>query len=485
MTVIVEQEKNMIEKYSLYGYEITINKDKEILMPNYVTRSSIEEKYGTLEIVRMKNYVIMQLEKKLDKMLKLNEIILYIKDILGYKSQNCIVSPIDLNILTLHIGLEILGLTKLGILFLDNLIDEIFYNSKQSTVIIEHSIHGRCSTNIFLSKSELSIFSERISTENDQTLCEEYPTIKGDLITDWFHLRVTIDIPPLAFDGICFNVRKLNNHHFTLRTLILNETLSLDVAMFILLSYISKVNITIVGQPSVGKTTLQNAIMELTPSPWRVLSIEDAIESFSSKPDHLIRLKIHSDEKGVLNYDKKGEVIKLLHRAPDYLNLGEISTEDHANAWFVALSSGVPSMQTIHGNNIEALISKVTDIFNISINLLRSSYPHIIIELVTIWDKNKKIRKVKSISEINPLSNDKNKIFTKLFKMDSNLKLIALSDCLWESYTLQEVLKPYGWNEKTLNELMKNTFEFLNTNYTNDIDNFYVNNFGINLNNNE
>jgi pilus assembly protein CpaF len=225
--------------------------------------------------------------------------------------------------------------------------------------------------------------------------------MKADLVTDWFHIRVTADIPPLSVDGTHLSLRKLRQGTFTLPRLCANGTLTPEAGAFLTWAYLNFVNLTIVGAPGSGKTTFQNALLGLTPPHLRVISVEDTIESQSSEHiGHLIRFKVDPFEKDVKRSTKPAEIIKLLHRAPDILNLGEITTAEHALSWFHAMSAGIPSIQTIHGSSLEYLLMRVTEIFQIPAVLLRTSVPHLLIEMRAFWQQTQRQRRVTRIAEI-------------------------------------------------------------------------------------
>ena len=246
-----------------------------------------------------------------------------------------------------------------------------------------------------LSDLDLSTFLSRVALDNRVALSRTNPSMKADLVTDWFHIRVTADIPPLAVDGTHLSIRKLRQGTFTLPRLCANGTLSELAAAFLLWGYLNFANVTVVGAPGSGKTTFQNALLGLTATHLRVISVEDTIESNASQHlGHLIRFKVDPFEKDVKRSSKAAEIIKLLHRSPDVLNLGEITTDEHALSWFHAMSAGIPSIQTIHGSSLEYLLMRLTEIFKIPAILLRTSVPHLLVEMKAFWHQTQRKRQV-------------------------------------------------------------------------------------------
>jgi hypothetical protein len=64
------------------------------------------------------------------------------------------------------------------------------------------------------------------------------------------------------------------------------------------------------------------------------------------------------------------------------------------------LSVGIPSIQTIHGRNPEFLFRRLKDIYEIPLELLKTSFPHIFIELNVSWIRNVKKRRIIRIAEL-------------------------------------------------------------------------------------
>ncbi|MFX0115468.1 MAG: ATPase, T2SS/T4P/T4SS family, partial [Candidatus Hodarchaeota archaeon] len=298
--------------------------------------------------------------------------------------------------------LEVLGFGRLAPLLLDNQIEEIYLDG-DSEIYLDHSILGRCSTSLRLSSPELEIFLSRVALDNDSLLTQTNPSMKADLKTEWFHLRISADIPPLTLDGPKVIIRKLREEGLALPDLCANATIIPEAAAFLLFALLNGVDITIVGAPASGKTTLQNALLAFLPSFFRVVSIEDVEETFAGSfkdSGHLIRFKVDPIERGFIRRTKSEEVIKLLHRSPDLLCFAEISTPEHAKAWFEAMCAGIQSIQTIHGKTIIAVLMRLSDVFDIPPVLIKSSTPHILVEIRGLWRNSRRVRRVTRITEI-------------------------------------------------------------------------------------
>jgi len=293
-----------------------------------------------------------------------------------------------------------LKLERLCPLLLDEQIDEIYLDSGNKSLYIDHKSFGRCRSNIYLTREEIQAFIHRVAIENDFILNRENPTLKGDFVSELFHTRVTIDLPPLLLDDIHLDIRKFHSKKFQISDLINLGSISSTQANFLRYLIQNLVSISIIGPPNSGKTTLQNALVDYIPPHFRVLSVEDVLETSSLRKGNRIRFRLGYDPYENNIYSKAMEIQKILHRSPDYVNLGELSTQNHFIAFLNVLSVGIPSIQTIHGRKSQQLVTRLRDIYNIPINLVKASFPHVFIELRTNWINNIRKRYVHRIMEL-------------------------------------------------------------------------------------
>ncbi|MHA2052648.1 MAG: ATPase, T2SS/T4P/T4SS family [Candidatus Hodarchaeales archaeon] len=298
--------------------------------------------------------------------------------------------------------LRTLNMERIGPLLIDDYVDEIYLDSENSPIYIDHSKYGRCSTRIFLKKNEISTFINRIALENGFNLNRENPTMKGDFKSSLFHSRVTVDIPPLLLNDIHLDIRKFRATRLGIDKLIALGSLTAYQGDFLINIMKDLVSISIIGPPNSGKTTLQNAILQHLPSHYRVLSVEDVLESSDLRKGHTIRFRLGYDPGESNIYTKAMEIQKILHRSPDYVNLGELSTKDHFMAYLNVLSIGVPSIQTIHGKNSDYFLLRLNDIYKIPLSLIKASIPHVFIEMITMWNGGVRKRMVSRILHLSP-----------------------------------------------------------------------------------
>ncbi|MHA2408061.1 MAG: ATPase, T2SS/T4P/T4SS family [Candidatus Ranarchaeia archaeon] len=306
------------------------------------------------------------------------------------------------NSLALLTSAELSGLSPIFPYLIDDQIHEFYLDGPGTNLYLDHEKFGRCLTPTTLSQVSLNRIRTRLRIESGQRLDAGMPSLKTEIITKLFHVRASIDIPPLAYSGPYLDVRRLKLNKFNLIELVRRGTISSRAAAFLFYTLQRRCNVIIIGAPGSGKTTLANALNALAPKHWRKIFLEDSIESIPEVPEgyHQLRLQVppFGGENSTLSKSK--EIIKLLHRSPDYLFLGEIQTAEHSQSMFHALSSGLAGIQTCHANS-------PTDL------LLRWIYHHevppsclgatgVIVFLVRDPSLANSKRLVLQISEINP-----------------------------------------------------------------------------------
>ncbi|MHA2142154.1 MAG: ATPase, T2SS/T4P/T4SS family [Candidatus Thorarchaeota archaeon] len=251
-------------------------------------------------------------------------------------------------------------------ILLDDNVEEVYIDRPGRPVYFDHSRLGRCISGYELHRDEVPRFTTLLRSESNLHLDRRNPSLKTELNLSDTNLRVSASLPPLSPDGLHMEIRRAKRKPFTILDLIRNETLPSEAAAAILLALGCRFNITITGGPGTGKTTLLNALDLDSPKSWRKVYIEDAIESRHLKNHHQIRIKVDPVDEMEGSFDKSVEIVKTLHRSPDYLILGEIQTAEHSQALFQAIAAGLRTIQTCHSHSAASLVSRWTAGHNIA-----------------------------------------------------------------------------------------------------------------------
>ena len=312
-----------------------------------------------------------------------------------------------------------LNLEKIFPLLIDDFIEEIFLDSPNDKIYINHQKFGRCRTDIEFALKEIERLKTFLRLYSGKRLDYSNPSIKVVIKNKYFYCRFAIDVEPIQLNNFALDIRKLNKNILTIQDLLKNGTISPAIAAFLYMSLIRRVNITVTGETDTGKTTLINALDLLTPKEFRKIYVENVIESLnqSKYERHQLKYKVDSLQIG-LNHklSKQNQIRNLLHRTPDIIYLGEILTKEEAEALFHCLAAGLKGFQTIHSNDIASLINRIIHHFKIHISCLRD------LGLIVFMKKNREKRFVDSISEINNNIEDNKDIYQTLFKFNPRKK---------------------------------------------------------------
>ena len=171
--------------------------------------------------------------------------------------------------------------------------------------------------------------------------------------------RVNAVIPPVAIDGPAITIRKFQKGKLTVDQLIELGSLTRNMAEFIRVCVISRLNIIICGGTGSGKTTLLNVLSSYIPEDERIITIEDAAE-LRLQQDHVLRMETKTanmDGSGSVNIREL--VRNSLRMRPDRIIVGECRGGE-ALDMLQAMNTGHDgSLTTIHSNSPRDTISRL------------------------------------------------------------------------------------------------------------------------------
>ncbi|MEM2777591.1 MAG: ATPase, T2SS/T4P/T4SS family [Candidatus Jordarchaeales archaeon] len=355
-----------------------------------------------------------------------------------------------------------IGLASIAPFLLDDKVEEVYFDGRNRSAYLDHRDWGRCITDVVLSDEEVERILSRIRLESGFQLDDANPSLKTEVITRKFRVRVLATTTPLAAEGFMINFRRMRDEPYTIPELIFNGTISAKAAAYLLFLILRRFNICVVGEPKTGKTTLINALDILVPLSWRRIYIEDAVESLAlhNYGAHQAKVKVKPPEEGG-EREKAKEITQLLHRSPDWVYLGEIRSVEDSQAMFHALTSGLVGLQTCHGKSVEDVILRWVIHHKIPPASLKSL--DVIVEVkryLTLYGGVK--RRVVRITEAcdDPdLFFDLETIFSKnafisTFVWDPKLETLQLTTCLTETPSFKKTCEIYGLDEnEVLNEI--------------------------------
>lgn len=256
---------------------------------------------------------------------------------------------------------EAAGLSRMLAIAKDEKVTEFFVDSDTSPLYLDHTVSGRCESDITLTERERDALETHVDTFSGYTIDFKTPSLKNDLVIAGAILRVSLDLEPVSVNRFALDVRRLNVSSLSLPQLIRLGVVSEEAASILVGWLETGGNVTIVGETGTGKTTLLNALDEQVERRLRRLYIEDAVETrdLLERGYHQMKVKVDPFERGEgSERTKESEIVKALHRSPDIVILSEIQSEEHSRAFFQSLASGARGIQTFHASTIEQAIRR-------------------------------------------------------------------------------------------------------------------------------
>ena len=400
-------ESTIIETYSLevnnIVIEVSIVNDETRPVPQYVISiSNISETTKLiLEKIRQKFISKMSLENleevQEDKNLDIKERFKdEIKNLVKENFPDIDVKTVDM--LTNYLIEENLGLGKIEIMLKDDNLEEIVINGHESVVWVYHKKHGWLETNVRIyNESKIRHYATMIGRQVGKEITNLTPLMDAHLLTGD---RVNATLNPISSNGNTITIRKFSADPWTITKFIKLEVINFEAAALIWLAIENELSMLIAGGTGSGKTSMLNVISNFFPPNQRIISIEDTRELRLPKSLHWVpmetRLPNPEGKGGVSMLDL---VVNSLRMRPDRIIMGEIRRKEEAEVLMEAMHTGHSVYGTIHANNAEETIIRLT---NPPIDLPKPMISAISMILVQNRNRRTGTRRTLQIAEVLP-----------------------------------------------------------------------------------
>ncbi|MBI2005346.1 MAG: Flp pilus assembly complex ATPase component TadA [Candidatus Aenigmarchaeota archaeon] len=311
---------------------------------------------------------------------------------------------------------------------------------------------GSIATNVMFDNAEqLDSFIIRLAQLCGKSISVLQPLLDGTL-PDGSRIQATLGTD-IARRGSNFTIRKFTEEPLTPVHLMNYGTL--DAAMLAYLWFVVDYgrSILVSGGTASGKTSLLNVLSLFIRPEKKIVSIEDTAELMLPHPHWVPAVaRITIGEEGKGEVDMFELLRESLRQRPDYIVVGEVRGKE-AYILFQQMATGHPSLATIHAENIDRLVDRLTTP-PISLPAGLISTLDIVVFLARMKYKNKFIRKVTQIVEIADFDSDKNKPITNLiYKWNPQNDKFEVSN---RSISLQKISELTGIDEKEIkNEIQR------------------------------
>lgn len=344
-----------------------------------------------------------------------------------------------------------LGLGEIEALLSDEQLEEVVINNAQESVWTYHKKFGWCKTNIRLKTEEMVYdYASTIARKVGRQINVLNPMLDAHLPTGD---RVNATLFPISSFGNTITIRKFSRNPWTITSFIKSRTVSPDVAALIWLCMQNELSLLVAGGTGSGKTSFLNAMAGLIPANQRIISIEDTRELTLPSFLHWVPMTVRE-----ANPEGKGEVTMLdlmvnaLRQRPDRIVVGEIRRHEEAEVMFEAMHTGHSVYATLHADNAEQTISRLT---NPPIDIPTGMLDALAGMVVTFRHRRFNIRRVLEFAEVSK-SGNANVLYRWDVKSDK-VKGVGKMSRLIETLTLYS-----GMEEKEMAENLEEKITVLN-----------------------
>jgi len=358
------------------------------------------------------------------------------------------------DILAVYLLQNTLGLGEMESLLADDNLEEVVVNNSREPVWVYHKKFGWCRTNVRVRDEEMIYdYSSMIARKIGRQINILNPMLDAHLPSGD---RVNSTLFPISSFGNTITIRKFSRNPWTITNFIKSRTVSSEVAALIWLCIQNELSLLVTGGTGSGKTSFLNAMAGLIPSNQRIVSIEDTRELTLPSFLHWVPMVVREP-----NPEGKGEVkmldlmVNALRMRPDRILVGEIRRQREAEVMFEAMHTGHSVYATLHADNAEQTISRLT---NPPINIPKEMLDALAGMVVTFRHRRFNIRRVLEFAEVDKaksnvlyrwdVKSDRIKGTGKMGKLGELLSLYAGMESREIEEDVEEKMKVLNWMVK-------------------------------------
>jgi len=343
-----------------------------------------------------------------------------------------------------YIQRDVFGYGPLDVLFKDEHVEEISMIGPNKPVYVVHRIASVYKkwipTNITLNDNEAFLIIQRMVQRGRGYLSTAMP-ISDVLLPEGHRATVTYSTEVTPW-GHSFTIRKFPAKRLTILDLVRQGSIHPLIASYLSLILETRGCIFILGPTASGKTTMLNALLELVPLDWKIVTVEDTPEILAPHEqwDRLVSRKALPGEE--VNEIDLFELTKFAwRRRPDLLIVGEVRGRE-AQALVHAVASGHGGLTTFHADSAKSAILRLrTPPLNIE-----PSFILLISTFVNMRETHPGYRVVFSIEELDEHSG--NEIMVKtIYDYKSDIVAKRLVDL---SSSMSKVINIKSWDKEHL-----------------------------------
>ena len=341
-----------------------------------------------------------------------------------------------LNMLVNYLLEENLGLGRIDILLKDSWLEEIVVNNHVEPVWVYHRKHGWLKTNVTIpSEARIRHFATMIGREVGKEITNLNPLMDAHLASGD---RVNATLAPISNKGNTITIRKFAEDPWTITKFIKAETINVEAAAFIWLAIQNELSVLISGGTGSGKTSMLNVVANFFPPNQRIISIEDTRELTLPSNLHWVPM-----ETRLPNPEGKGGVSMLdllvnsLRMRPDRIIVGEMRRKEEAEVLLEAMHTGHSVYATIHANNADEVIMRLT---NPPIDIPRQMVSSL--SLILVQNRNRRTGKRRTLQVAEILPDSTPRILMRYNALKDIIEKVTESEVVMDRLQLYTGMSP-------------------------------------------
>ncbi|MFN4337266.1 MAG: type II/IV secretion system ATPase subunit [Candidatus Nitrosocaldus sp.] len=366
------------------------------------------------------------------------------------KRYNLNINSKVLNKLRYYLVRDLLHLGKIEPLMHDHMIEEINCDGPNIPVYIWHREHESLPTNIVFDDKELDSMVVKMASMAEKHVSLSLPILDATL-KDGSRINLTFG-REITRKGSTFTIRRFRADPITIIDLIHFRTLTPYLAAYLWYCIEKGMTVLIGGGTASGKTVLLNALASLIPLNSKIVSIEDTAE-LNLPHENWIQSVSRQSFIGTMNNEiTLFDLLRAaLRQRPDIIIVGETRGKE-AYTLFQAMATGHGGLSTIHGDSIDAIITRlISPPMDVPAQLIASSLDMILLQSRLKLNNGKIVRRVLQVAEISGITDDKVE-YTDSFVYNASSDEHVYTG---RSIVLEKIMKRFGVDENMINDSIK------------------------------
>ena len=361
---------------------------------------------------------------------------------------------------------EVFGYGVLDPLIRDPFVEDFQVPRPYTPAKVLHRMHGALISNIEFTEAELDEYVEKMIHRAKKviSLFVPYASVQlpeGHRLTVCYKSEITTK-------GSNIVVRKFPEKPWSITRLFKFNSLSPEMAAWLMMLIEHKKGIIVAGVMSSGKTSTINGLCNLIPERATIVTIEDTPEL---RLNH--RYWIQHKTREALTIDGKGSITMFdlvkhtLRESADYVIIGEVRGEE-GRVWAQAIATGHGGITSFHAESPQTVITRLTSPpINVEKGLLTALYAIVMNKrfFVVVEEDGKRVKKTRrrtaAIYDVDyeEVGGDIRFRFTELFRYNPKLDIDDRSipfeqviDDLTETRSARSIMEEKGWTPEEFME---------------------------------